>query len=166
MAFRGIRLGHEWHPIARALQPPSLPAFHQGIRVPAKTGPVADCARWAIVTPANRHLENQCVSRPSPSSSNVNRPVSPSPTLQNRRSGEGWTLTSHKVSKINEMATSGIWTTRPPSVATTAPNPQAAACTAVSGCRECRKLTARCAWAAAWKMARLSLASTDSHDCR
>lgn len=78
----------------------------------------------------------------------------------------GWTLTSHKVSKINEMATSGIWTTRPPPVATTAPDPQAAACKTVSGCRECRKLTARCAWAAAWKMARLSLASTDSHDCR
>lgn len=53
-------------------------------------------------------------------------------------------LTLHKVSK-----TEWIWTTRPPLVATTAPKAQAAAFTSVSGCSEFRKLTARCAWAAA-----------------
>jgi hypothetical protein len=47
------------------------------------------------------------------------------------------------------LSTSVIWTTRPPPVVTTALKPQAAACISVSGCSECRKLTARCAWAAA-----------------
>lgn len=56
--------------------------------------------------------------------------------------------------------------TRPPPVVPTAPERQAAAFNSASGCKECRKLTARCAWAAAWKIARLSLASTDSHDWR
>lgn len=57
-------------------------------------------------------------------------------------------------------------TTRPPPVATTALERQAAAFNSASGCKECRKLTARCACAAAWKMARLSLARIDSQDCR
>lgn len=35
-----------------------------------------------------------------------------------------------------------------------------------AGCRPCRKATARCAWAAAEKIARLSLASTCSHEPR
>lgn len=118
-------------------------------------------ARCAIVALATRSLEDRCVSRPSRSSSNANRPANRNPTLLNRRSGESWTLTSHKVSKI-----SVIWKKRPPPVVTTAPDVQAAALKSASGCRECRKLTARCAWAAAWKMARLSLARTDSQDCR
>ena len=64
------------------------------------------------------------------------------------------------------LATSVRMIRRPPPVVTTALKGQAAAFISVSGCRECRKLTARCAWAAAWKIARLSLASTVSHDCR
>lgn len=45
--------------------------------------------------------------------------------------------------------------------------PQAASRSpAVSGCRECRKLTARCACAAAWKIARLSSLRTLSQESR
>lgn len=53
-------------------------------------------------------------------------------------------LTLHKVSRTNMMRI-----TRPPPVVTTALEIQAAAFISVSGCSECRKLTARCAWAAA-----------------
>lgn len=45
-------------------------------------------------------------------------------------------LTLHKVFKINEMGTSGIWTMRSPLVVTTALEAQAAACISVSGCKE------------------------------
>lgn len=60
-------------------------------------------------------------------------------------------LILHKVFK-----TSATWMTRPLPVVPTAPERQAAALKSASGCKECRKLTARCAWAAAWKIARLS----------
>lgn len=165
MVFRRIRLGHEWYPA-----PPRLDRcrclLRSGTSVPANIGPLADGARCDIVALANHSLEDQCVSRPSRSSSNANHPVNPNPTLQNRRSGEGWMPTLRKVSKINEMGTNRLWITRPPPVVTTAPERQAATFTSAPGCKECRKLTARCAWAAAWKIARLSLASTESHDCR
>ena len=58
-------------------------------------------------------------------------------------------LTLHKVSRVNEMGTYMIRLTRPPPMVTTALKVQAAAFISVSGCSECRKLTARCAWAAA-----------------
>ncbi len=45
----------------------------------------------------------------------ANHPVNPNPTPQNRRSGEGWMLTLHKVS-----GTSVIRITWPPPVVTTA----------------------------------------------
>ena len=88
----------------------------------------------------------------------------PKPDAQNRRSGEGWMLASHKVSRISRRGTSVIRITRPPPVVPTALERQAAVFNSASGCKEWRKLTARCAWAAAWKIARLSLDSTDSHD--
>lgn len=87
--------------------------------------------------------------------------ANPRPTLRNGRSGEGWMLTSPKVSRVSVLRI-----TRPPPVATTALERQAAALRSATGCKECRKLTARCACAAAWKMARLSLARIDSQDCR
>ena len=95
-------------------------------------------ARCDIVALANRSMEEQCVSRPSRSSLSANHPANQNPTLQNRRSGEGWMLILHNVFK-----TSATWMTRPLPVVPTAPERQAAAFKSASGCRECRKLTAR-----------------------
>jgi hypothetical protein len=53
-------------------------------------------------------------------------------------------LTLHTVSR-----TIGIWIKWPPPAVTTALERQAAAFTSASGWSECKKLTARCAWAAA-----------------
>jgi len=118
--------------------------LQSGTNVPADIGPLDDCVRCDIVALVDPRLLDQCASRPSRSSLSANHPVNPSLTPQNRRSGEGLMVTLPKVSR-----TSVIRTTWPPPVVTTALKSQAAAFISVSGCRECRKLTARCAWAAA-----------------
>ncbi len=151
--------GHEWH---LAPSPASTVAacFSRG-HAPLIIGP--PCPTYQVrYRCADRNLEDQCVSRPSRSSSSASRPETQTRRSKAANLGQAGMRTSHKVSRTN-----GMMITRPPLLVTTAPERQAAAFTsAASGCKECRKLTARCAWAAAWKIARLSLARTDSHDCR
>lgn len=144
MAFRRIYPGHDG--ILRHPRPvPSSLHASVGEDGPARIGRLAHNAPCYIVARSNRSLEKQCASRPSRSSSNANHLGNQGPTLRNRRSGEGLTLTSHRVSKISRMETSLIRITRPPPVVPTALEHQASAFTSASGCKECRKLAARCA---------------------
>jgi hypothetical protein len=66
--------GHEWHPAGCSTDTGTTACFDEGQKVPAIILYLARHARFDIVALANRSLEDQCVSRPSRSSSSANRP--------------------------------------------------------------------------------------------
>lgn len=113
-----------------------IPCLFERDTLIANRAPLAPNDLWDIVATPNRSQEDKCRSRPNRSLSNVNYPANRSSTLQSRRSGEGWMLTSHKVLKINARWTSVIGIKRPPLVVPAAIERHAAACRSASGCNE------------------------------
>ncbi|ABC92975.1 hypothetical protein RHE_PA00111 (plasmid) [Rhizobium etli CFN 42] len=150
----------------RTLATAGLPPCHMSksnVRKQPNKGAALPVLR-AIVVLANPRLEDLCVRSQSRLPSKSGRPGSSNRSTGKPGSGANWTsrliLTRSPRPSLNRC--------RPLARPTTdTDGPQAASRSpAVSGCRECRKLTARCACAAAWKIARLSSLRTLSQESR
>lgn len=113
---------------------------------------------------AIRRLEDLCVSRQNRLSSKSSNLESPRPTTGKHRSGEKWT--SHPIRTYNRKEIRLC--RRPLRVTTTDLNVSYATALslACTGCSPAKKLAARWACAAAWKIARLSSDRTFSHEAR